>query len=176
MLRLEVWCWLLLPHSCLRLSLLSLTIQLKAISSRELKMSASLFFTFAVLVSNIFHVSASSVCYDLNQVQDQTTLPCNPDVENGPCCPFGWVCLSNGLCEPSAELKKNNSAAYVTDFYTEFGCTDPTYNAENCLNICDKNPKRWVTCESDFGMPCYSLHDYEVWKESSLSAVCLTSV
>ncbi|KAL2044675.1 hypothetical protein N7G274_002449 [Stereocaulon virgatum] len=64
-------------------------------------------------------------CYypngDLSTAGDR---PCNTSGD-GPCCPFGWQCESNGLC-------------YLENagYYGRYTCTDKTWQSSSCPQFC----------------------------------------
>ena len=78
-------------------------------------------------------------CYNANQIQVGSALPCDPEAEVSSCCYFGYICLSNGLCEPNGNLSQ-----YDTPYFTSF-CTDYSWNSPStCLEICNNNKTRQV--------------------------------
>jgi hypothetical protein len=58
-------------------------------------------------------------------------MPCHPEQDVSLCCPFGWSCLSNGLCRPSIA----NDRDYLSHVF-RFGCTDHSWNSPNCTQVC----------------------------------------
>ena len=76
-------------------------------------------------------------CYHGNQIQDGTNSPCDPEAEVSSCCHLGFICLSNGLCEPSV-----NASQYVTPYFSST-CTDYSWNSPSvCVGMCENNKTR----------------------------------
>lgn len=83
----------------------------------------------------LLHISctlSTSICYNRNSVQVDGWLPCAPDVDNGPCCPLGWICLSNGLCQPTPSSLNHHDISYFRPH-----CTDPSWNTTSCFSGCN---------------------------------------
>lgn len=57
--------------------------------------------------------------------------PCFPDQAVSPCCGPGFVCLSNGLCQPGPDTRKS----YQYTVYRS-SCTDRTWNSTDCPRVC----------------------------------------
>lgn len=75
-------------------------------------------------------------CYFANQIQSGN-MPCDPKAEVSSCCTPGFICLSNGLCEPSV-----NQSQYVTPYFSST-CTDYTWNSPSvCVGMCENNKTR----------------------------------
>ena len=75
--------------------------------------------------------SSNLVCYDTNGVQT-TSVPCLTNSSEGPCCSPGWICLSNGLCEPGPNVTNYGD----TSFYRS-DCTNPYWNTSACFSGCN---------------------------------------
>lgn len=69
-------------------------------------------------------------CYYPDKTPSRGT-PCRPNDAVSPCCGPGFVCLSNGLCSPGSEDRKN----YQYQLYRS-SCTDPTWNSMDCPQVC----------------------------------------
>ena len=97
--------------------------------------SSTFLLTISILIAvhNVGHVSCSDQCFNIDQIQEQGYYPCNPSASTSNCCQPGWLCLSNGLCEPNNNFNRNP----VT--WTGF-CTDPLWdNTTVCPKICQNN-------------------------------------
>ncbi|PSN61731.1 hypothetical protein BS50DRAFT_639018 [Corynespora cassiicola Philippines] len=74
---------------------------------------------------------ASQACF--GPTGDQTdSLACDPTAEDGPCCPLGWICLSNKLCRPGLDVENNG----FVEFYRS-DCTDQSWNTTACFSGCN---------------------------------------
>ncbi|KAM0794922.1 hypothetical protein BDR22DRAFT_638439 [Usnea florida] len=52
-------------------------------------------------------------CYDSDGNQGTDTFPCDSEAETSFCCVAGYICLSNGLCQPAS-----NRSDYLTPYFT----------------------------------------------------------
>lgn len=70
-------------------------------------------------------------CYDIDGNVQTDSYPCSfgGDVTAAQCCHANDTCMSNGLCYPKPELE------LLTPYFA-FGCTDPDWQAEECLDTC----------------------------------------
>ena len=86
-------------------------------------------------------------CYNPNRDQGVDFLPCYPEAEVSPCCLQGDSCLSNGLCQSSAN-------GTLTPYFTG-QCTDFTWSSPSvCPEICNNNKTRQV-CSHDAKLSGY---------------------
>lgn len=69
-------------------------------------------------------------CYFPNGIQSSGS-PCFPDRSVSPCCGPGFVCLSNGLCQPGSDTHRT----YQYTIYRS-ACTDRTWNSTDCPKVC----------------------------------------
>ncbi|KAK8224035.1 hypothetical protein BKA81DRAFT_206574 [Phyllosticta paracitricarpa] len=74
--------------------------------------------------------SSTRDCFYPDGVQSKG-LPCFPDQAVSPCCGRGFICLSNGLCEPGPDLRRT----YQYKIYRS-ACTDSTWNSSSCPRVC----------------------------------------
>ena len=107
-------------------------------------MQIPLAYVTLIVVYYIPRVSCGHQCFTIDQVQvfndtGADYLPCNSAASISNCCPEGWICLSNGLCEASGNSSPNHG---LTSLYTGF-CTDPFWsNGTVCPKICNNNATR----------------------------------
>ncbi|KAM0803338.1 hypothetical protein BDR22DRAFT_886712 [Usnea florida] len=86
-----------------------------------------------IAVHNVAQVFCGDQCFNIDQIQEQGYYPCDPSASTSNCCQPGWLCLSNGLCEPNNDFNRNP----VT--WTGF-CTDPQWdNTTACPKVCQNN-------------------------------------
>lgn len=86
-----------------------------------------------IAVHNVAHVFCGDQCFNIDQIQELGYYPCSPAASTSNCCQPGWLCLSNGLCEPNNNVHRNP----VT--WTGY-CTDPLWdNTTACPKICQNN-------------------------------------
>lgn len=111
-----------------------------------LEMCFPLAYVTVVAVYYLRRVICDDQCFNIGQVQvgiDSTGadyLPCEPAASTSSCCPLGWICLSNGLCEPLPGNTTQNLG--LTSLYTGF-CTDPLWRNETiCPKVCNNNVTR----------------------------------
>ncbi|KAF2709041.1 hypothetical protein K504DRAFT_503039 [Pleomassaria siparia CBS 279.74] len=88
----------------------------------------------SIALSHLQLALAADICYNKDGVQYNNAFPCKPDADASGCCDFGWVCLSNGLCQPGPEATNNG----FVDYYRPDGCTDPTWSNPACFSACNK--------------------------------------
>ncbi|OJD30807.1 uncharacterized protein BKCO1_5500064 [Diplodia corticola] len=69
-------------------------------------------------------------CFFPNGIQSSGS-PCFPSQAVSPCCGPGFVCLSNGLCQPGPDTRRS----YQYTVYRS-SCTDRTWNSTSCPQIC----------------------------------------
>ena len=76
------------------------------------------------------HITLAQNCYYPNGDISTSDYPCSSDGD-GPCCPFQWQCLSNGLC-------------YLDNaqYYGRYTCTDQTWSSSGCPEICTDGSHR----------------------------------
>ena len=93
-----------------------------------------------LIVFYVEHAFGGDQCFNINQVQitidsgGTEYIPCDSSASISSCCPKGWICLSNGLCEAHGDSSPNNG---LTSLYTGY-CTDPSWNNETvCPRICN---------------------------------------
>nr|POE63121.1 hypothetical protein CFP56_04024 [Quercus suber] len=77
----------------------------------------------ALIMRLLLADAASSVCYDSSGNQNSNLTVCDSSQSPSSCCPEGFICLSNGLCEgPPGGLTT----------YTSYGCTVPGGDSGMC--------------------------------------------
>lgn len=110
------------------------------------KMHISVTLITLIAVYFVPRVSSGDQCFNIGQVQvgidsvGADYLPCQPSASSSSCCPLGWICLSNGLCEPLPGNSTQNHG--LTSLYTGF-CTDPSWKNETvCPRVCNNNVTR----------------------------------
>lgn len=69
-------------------------------------------------------------CFYPNGIQSSGS-PCFPDQAVSPCCGPGFICLSNGLCQPGPDTRRS----YQYTVYRS-SCTDRTWNSTDCPQVC----------------------------------------
>lgn len=69
-------------------------------------------------------------CYFPDGVESSGS-PCFPDQAVSPCCGPGFICLSNGLCQPGPDTRRT----YQYTIYRS-SCTDRTWNSTDCPKVC----------------------------------------
>lgn len=88
-------------------------------------------FTFLFLSFPVWS-AAHAACYYPSGRQSPSDIPCRDDTPHTPCCGQGYVCLSNGLCQATAEeLKKPG-----VNEYARGSCTDKTWQSSGCPLYC----------------------------------------
>lgn len=105
----------------------------------DLKMPSFLLISLTVFLTAWSATAAvnNGKCYHGNQIQDGTNVPCDPKAEVSSCCTPGFICLSNGLCEPSV-----NGSQYLTPYFSST-CTDYSWNSPSvCVGMCENNKTR----------------------------------
>ena len=102
----------------------------------------SLFITSMTVYWTFVAVTAApngGACYDSDGIQNNDSFPCDSEAETTFCCAAGYICLSNGLCQPASNL-----SAYITPYFTS-DCTDYSWNSPSaCPEICNNNKTRQV--------------------------------
>ena len=97
--------------------------------------------------------SGNATCYYNNRSVAEPDHFCSFSNQDT-CCPFGWECLSNGLCQTSDESE-----------YAQGSCTDPGF--KKCLSFCNyAQPGEWTVarrCEPASNSWCFTcaLWDYD---------------
>lgn len=86
-------------------------------------------FRFATSLAIIFLTSlvGCQSCYYPNGDLAANEQPCST-TGDGPCCPFQWQCLDNGLCYLD-----------YANFFERHTCTDQTWQSPECPNICTQS-------------------------------------
>ena len=82
-------------------------------------------------------------CYDINGEVDDLSYPCDfgdDGVTAAQCCHANDTCMSNGLCYPPPDLE-------LPTPYFVFGCTDPDWQTEECLDTCLRSRSCSLTSE-----------------------------
>ena len=108
------------------------------------EMQIPLAYVTLIVVYYILRVSCGYQCFTIDQIQvfnDSMAnhVPCDSAASISNCCPEGWICLSNGLCEPSGTSNPNHG---LSSLYTGY-CTDPFWsNGTVCPKICNNNATR----------------------------------
>ena len=74
--------------------------------------------------------AANSTCYYPSGKKTKGGA-CNANADVSLCCGPSYVCLSNGLCAPGPNTKKDKDYPFY-----RHGCTDPTYNSTVCPTFC----------------------------------------
>jgi hypothetical protein len=74
---------------------------------------------------------------------NSTDTPCTDDPVSF-CCPTGWACLGNRVCEYTPW---SNTAYYLPFF--RGSCTDPTWTSSACPLFCDSYPNATTGGQSD---------------------------
>ncbi|KAK8245234.1 hypothetical protein HDK77DRAFT_247477 [Phyllosticta capitalensis] len=90
----------------------------------------SLFSTTVLSEDSSSSSNSTRNCYYPDGIQSKG-LPCFPDQAVSPCCGRGFICLSNGLCEPGSELRRT----YQYKIYRS-ACTDASWNSSSCPSVC----------------------------------------
>lgn len=88
----------------------------------------SLFSAFTFTTATL--AASNSSCYYPSGLETRGSA-CNPNAAISSCCGPGFVCLSNGLCEPGPENKKS----YKYEYYRS-SCTDSSWNSTSCPQYC----------------------------------------
>ncbi len=103
----------------------------------------SLLFVSLILYLTAWVVKAApnnGICYNADQIQVDSWLPCDPEADVSSCCGFSTICLSNGLCEPSGNQSQNTTPYLFTSLCTDYSWDSPS----TCPKICNNNKTRHV--------------------------------
>lgn len=82
-------------------------------------------------------------CYDPPGTVANLDTPCTDDLDTF-CCPSGWACLGNRVCEYTPW----SNTAYDRPFFRA-SCTDPTWTSSACPLFCDSYPNATTGGRSD---------------------------
>merc|ERR1711881_495090 len=76
----------------------------------------------------------SGYCYypGANPSSAQNDRPCDPDAETSMCCPTGWTCMSNKICQ----VTDGSLAQAAVGSIRRATCTDPRWNQDICGDFC----------------------------------------
>ena len=86
-------------------------------------MNGHLFAFFSLLIAGL----VDGLCYTPDGTLSND-VPCNPDAPNSVCCTSGFLCMSNGLCQPKNYPNQ--------DQFIRGTCTDKSWAARECVDFC----------------------------------------
>ncbi|CAD6577659.1 MAG: hypothetical protein ASARMPREDX12_008444 [Alectoria sarmentosa] len=86
-----------------------------------------------IAVYSVALASNGDQCFNIDEIQQPEYFPCDPSAPTSNCCQSGWICLSNGVCEPA------NNPHPDPVVWTGF-CTGSLWdNTTACPKICQNN-------------------------------------
>ena len=96
------------------------------------------------LLSQTLSWAAGPACFDRTGQYFPEGIPCRPSTFQSVCCREDWECLENGLCRTSS----SKSAEYP-NMYWQGGCTDPKWEASECVHKCPSECEQTLRWKSN---------------------------
>lgn len=132
----------------------SLSNMMLSLSAQPLRLMRLGFCLAAVFLHSAESLNAT--CFYPDGSEASTDTPCPSTGSSAPCCAQNSFCLSNGLCAGSLH-------------YGRGSCTDPTWKAAQCPNLCTEGGKSFFSF-------LFSRHDYGLAWRPLLAAVVQQAV